>query len=510
MAITLLIFIPLYYSVNSFFLSSADEIINSWYQSERTSMQQGNILSSISKLQRPITNSILLKGIIVKDENGHDLLKMGQNFNIDQQIQISNHGPQYTRTGFSRYVYQFSESGVMVYILVGSYLHYVVAVGFAVYLIILFFIFGYFIRREATILEKMKNESELESMKLKMELDKKFLIMSQQVAHDIRSPLAALNVVSSQIQDSSNESSEMKNILKISIQRINDISNDLLKQVKATNAKPELRQTALDKIVEDIITEKNIILTNKNMKPISFSKDFLKGVTAEIIPQELSRVLSNLLNNSIEAVDKQTGVIKISGKYDANFIVLTISDNGKGIPSSVLSKLGELGASFGKNNENGSGSGIGLYHAKKTMELFGGNLNIESEENKETNLILKLPCIISQPENNQTTRQIILFEDDELVKMTWEFKAKKMGLTLSTFATFEGFMKVHQSSLFSLSTPIYSDVNLSPTESGLDVVKKLNNLGFNNIHLCTGYNRNSITVPDFIKSVSDKNFPANL
>lgn len=510
MAITLLIFIPLYYSVNSFFLSSADEIINSWYQSERTSMQQGNILSSISKLQRAINNSILLKGIIVKDENGHDLLKMGQNFKINQAFKISNNGPQYTRTGLSNYVYQFSESGVMVYILIGSYLPYIVSLGFALYLIILFYIFGYFIRREAIILEKLKNERELESMKLKMELDKKFLIMSQQVAHDIRSPLAALNVISSQIQDSSNESSEMKNILNISIQRINDISNDLLKQVKAANAKPEPILTALDKLVEDIITEKNIILTSENMNPISFSKDFLKGVTAEIIPQEFSRVLSNLLNNSIEAIDKKTGLIKITGRCNANFMVLTISDNGKGIPSSVLSKLGELGASFGKNNENGSGSGIGLYHAKKTMELFGGTLNIESEENKGTNLILKLPCVTGLTENNQTARQMILFEDDELVKMSWEFKAKKLGLTLSIFPNFEEFMKAHQLSPFSFSTPIYSDINLSPTESGLDVVKKLNDLGFNDIHLCTGYNRNSITVPDFIKSVSDKNFPTNL
>lgn len=510
MAITLLIFIPLYYSVNSFFLSSADEIINSWYQSERTSMQQGNILSSISKLQRPITNSILLKGIIVKDENGHELLKMGQNFKIDQSIHTSNHGPQYTRTGFSNYVYQFSESGVMVYILVGSFLPYIVSVGFAVYLIILFFIFGYFIRREATILEKMKNERELESMKLKMELDKKCLILSQQVAHDIRSPLAALNIVSSQIKDSSNESSEMKNILNISIQRINNISSDLLKQIKAANAKPELMKTALDKLVDDIVTEKNIILTSKNMKSISFKKENFQNIVVKIGPQEFSRVLSNLLNNSIEAIDKQTGIIKITGKCEVNFMVLTISDNGNGIPPSVLSKLGELGASFGKNNDSESGSGIGLYHAKKTMELFDGTLNIESEENKGTSLILKFPCEIIQQENQQTTYQMILFEDDELVKMSWKFKAKKLGISLSVFPNFEEFIKTHKSDPFPFSTPIYSDVNLSPTESGLDVVRKLNDLGFKDINLCTGYNRNSIDIPDFVKSVSDKNFPTTL
>ncbi len=507
MVITLLIFVPLYYSVNSFFLSSADEIINSWYQSEKTSLQQGNILSSISKLQRPITNSILLKGVVVKDANGHILLRMGINFNVDQPFSISNHGPRYTRAGFSSYVYQFSESGVVVYILVSSYLPYVVSVGFAVYLIILFFIFGYFIRREATILEKMKNEREIESIKLKLELDKKFFIMSQQVAHDIRSPLAALNIVSSQIQDSSNGSSEMKNILNISIKRINDISNDLLKHAKAENAKQELKQMAIDKLVEDIVLEKNIILTSKSMNLISLSKDDFKGFMAEIIPQEFSRVLSNLLNNSIEAVDKNSGMIKITGKHDANSILLTICDNGKGIPPSILSKLGVLGASFGKKNENESGSGIGLYHAKKTMELFGGTLSIESEQNKGTNLILKLPCVKFLEENNQNTNQMILFEDDELVKMSWEFKAKKVGLTLSIFENFDGFIKAHQLSPFPLATPIYSDVNLSPSESGLEVVKKLNELGFNDIHLCTGYERHMIAVPDFIKSVSDKNFP---
>lgn len=496
--------------MNSFFLSSADEIINSWYQSERTSIQQGNLLSSISKLQRPIRNSIILKGIVAKDERGHDLLKMGHNFKIDQSIRISKDGPQYTRIGFSDYVYQFSESGILVYILVSSYLPYVVTIGFAFYLIILFLIFGYFVRRESTIIEKIKNDRELESIKLKMELDKKFLNLSLQVAHDIRSPLAAMNIVNSQITNSGNESNDLKNILNISIQRINDISNDLLKQFKSTNDKPTLTKTQIFQLVEDIVTEKNILLTSKNMNPILFHKEHFQGILVQIIPYEFSRVLSNLINNSIEVIDRHAGLIKVTCERDEHFITVKIIDNGNGIPTTILSKLGELGASFGKNNEGESGNGLGLYHAKKTVESFGGSLCIESKENKGTDVILKLPCEETVQTNNHANLKIILFEDDELVKMSWGFKAKKIGITLLPFSSFDEFIKHHQAFPISLSTPIYSDVNLSPTESGLDVVKQLNELGFNNIHLCTGYSRHSIAVPDFIKSVLDKNFPINL
>lgn len=498
---------PLYYSVNSFSLNSADEIINSWYQSEKVSIQQGNILSSISKLQRPIKKSILLKGIIVKNENGNNLLKMGQSFVIERHVQTSNHEPSHTRVGISSYVYQFSESGITVYILVGSSLPYLVTFFLALYLIILFLIFGYFIQREVTLIEKIRNEHELDSMKLKIELDKNFLIMSQQVAHDIRSPLAALNILSSQIKDSSNESIEVKNILNISIQRINDISSDLFKQFKNANTKLELKKVSIDELIENIVIEKNIILTNKNMNTISFDKEDFKNIVAEIIPSELSRVLSNLINNSVEAISSQTGIIKIKGHSDASTMTLVVSDNGKGIPSSVLSKIGVLGASFGKQNESDTGLGIGLYHAKKTIELFGGTLNIESEEDGGTRIILKFPCEIIEQENASASREMVLFEDDELVKISWEYKAKKIGVRLSVFSSFDAFMNTHQSVPFSLLTPIYSDVNLSTTESGLDVVNKLHNLGFLNINLCTGYNRNSIEVPSFIKLFLDKNFP---
>ena len=501
--ITLLIFTPLYYSISRIFLNSADELVNSWYQSEKISIQQGNILSSLSKLQRSIDNSTILKGIVVNDKNGHSLLRIGRVFEIDQNIIVFPHKIHFKKTGFSDYTYYFSESGIFVYILVSSNLPYLAGASFFLYIIIIFLIFGYLIRKESIALEKIKNERALDSIKMKMELDKKLLLLSQQVAHDIRSPLAALNIISSQISSSLEDSNEMKQILNFSIERINDISNDLLKQHKVKNL--ELEIISINKLVKKVIAEKNILLADKEMSPITFIPSDI-NISAEVSSIELSRVLSNLINNSIDAISKENGLIKITTSIKDNDLMIAISDNGKGIPTAVLSKIGNYGYSFDKNIGIENGNGLGLYHAKKTLEYLKGSLYIQSELNKGTDVTLKLPCFIIESQNTPS-RQLILFEDDQLVRLSWEFKARKLGIDLIIFLNFEEFNKLHASKSFPLSVPIYSDINLSANESGLEVVKKLNNLGFNNIHLCTGYDRSDLKVPSFIKSVIDKNFP---
>ncbi len=67
-----------------------------------------------------------------------------------------------------------------------------------------------------------------------------------------------------------------------------------------------------------------------------------------------------------------------------------VSDNGKGIPSHILARLGEHGISYGKKGTE-SGSGLGIYHAKKTVEEWGGKFEVRSREGIGTAIEIKLP-----------------------------------------------------------------------------------------------------------------------
>ena len=93
-----------------------------------------------------------------------------------------------------------------------------------------------------------------------------------------------------------------------------------------------------------------------------------------------------MIDNSVEALEGK-GAITVSLTGSDGWITIAVSDNGKGIPLDVLPMLGRRGGTFGKTN----GSGLGLYHAKTTVEGWGGHLNISSKLGHGTEVTISLP-----------------------------------------------------------------------------------------------------------------------
>ena len=77
----------------------------------------------------------------------------------------------------------------------------------------------------------------------------------------------------------------------------------------------------------------------------------------------------------------------VSGARRDNCVVIAVRDNGKGIPKHLLTRVKQGGVSFGKPG----GHGLGLAHAQALMKAHGGSLEIESETQKGTAVILQLP-----------------------------------------------------------------------------------------------------------------------
>lgn len=336
--------------------------------------------------------------------------------------------------------------------------------------------------------------------------DKVLAEIAMQVAHDIRSPLMAPSVVSKQLSDSSGGNEELKTILKSSIDRINGISDDLLKSGKELNTSSDFAEVNLNALVEMIVKEKNSILSDKKMNPIRIDLNLSSETIVKANKLELSRILSNIINNSIEAIDPVHGSIQLSIKESLLNVELSILDNGIGIPAEIINTLGQQGFSFGKNN---AANGIGLYHAKKFMEHFKGELKIHSTLTKGTEINLIFPKVIARSESSfkALPSEIVLFEDDKIVQLSWTFQAKKLGIALHLFNNLSEFYLFQSSNPIDKNIAIYSDINLSNNVSGLDIVEELHSAGYNNLHLSTGMELTKIKIPNYIKSVSDKSFP---
>ena len=104
-------------------------------------------------------------------------------------------------------------------------------------------------------------------------------------------------------------------------------------------------------------------------------------------PNQIRQVLVNLLNNAIQAVD-EGGSIRVRVEPDCEGAVISISDNGPGIPEDLRERIFEP---FFSTKEAGVGTGLGLYMSAGIMQNLGGRLDVDSEVGRGTTFFVRLP-----------------------------------------------------------------------------------------------------------------------
>ena len=118
---------------------------------------------------------------------------------------------------------------------------------------------------------------------------------------------------------------------------------------------------------------------------------------ANIFPQELGRVILNLLTNAFYAVNEKKELnipgykptVSIGTKENNGTVEIKVSDNGKGIPKHVLEKIYQP---FFTTKPTGKGTGLGLSMSYDIITKgHGGSLKVVTENGKGTEFIIELP-----------------------------------------------------------------------------------------------------------------------
>ncbi|MBL6991598.1 MAG: HAMP domain-containing histidine kinase [Bacteriovoracaceae bacterium] len=316
-------------------------------------------------------------------------------------------------------------------------------------------------------------------IKTKVESSEAIKKMTSQVSHDIKSPLVALKMATQHIDDLPED---IRIIIRGSVQRIEDIANVLSakKKVKSEANYSRKERVLLSSLIEEIVTEKRMQCRSKLNINIDSNLDVSSyGLFAYIDPREIKRLCSNVINNSIEAFD-HGGIVTInltSMEDDKNRII--IEDNGKGIPKEHLDRIFVRGETFGK----ASGSGLGLAHAKETVESLGGHIFIKSTPNVGTKVIIDLP---KEKEPHwfvpqlllQKDSTIVILDDDSSIHNVWNERFKEIDIEslnvkvahLSNPKEFHNWMEKND---ISRNILFLSDYELiGAQESGLDLIEK--------------------------------------
>lgn len=217
-------------------------------------------------------------------------------------------------------------------------------------------------------------------------------LMASSFAHEVNNPLTTINVYAEDLldrmdsKDASLDDEEMGYYLKKikdNTTRCKKITGNLLNFSRKTNwtqSSIRIEETIRDAIslVEYAINKKSLNLKVEIDSGIPhFNGDNLK----------LMQVLVNLLNNAIDAFEKD-GTITISAKKVNSNLRLSVIDTGEGIPKEIISKIFDP---FYTTKPVGKGTGLGLSVCYGIIQQFGGLIQISSELGIGTTVEISIP-----------------------------------------------------------------------------------------------------------------------
>jgi two-component system NtrC family sensor kinase len=235
------------------------------------------------------------------------------------------------------------------------------------------------------------------------------------IAHEIQNPLNFVNNfsdVSTELVDEMNEEIEKGNLedakqiaqdLKQNLEKINhhgkragDIVKGMLQHSRSSSGQKEL--TDINALADEYLRLAYHGLRAKDKTfNAAMKTDYDETIgLIKIIPQDIGRVVLNLITNAFYAVNERKklqsdgyeSVISVSTKKEKDKIEIKVKDNGTGIPQKVLDKIFQP---FFTTKPTGQGTGLGLSLSYDIVKAHGGELKVETKENEGSEFIISLP-----------------------------------------------------------------------------------------------------------------------
>lgn len=205
------------------------------------------------------------------------------------------------------------------------------------------------------------------------------------VSHDLRTPLTSikgyLELIKNKKYSEENQLEQYIDIAYIKAEKLETLVTDLFDYTKIVNnsVKLERENIVLNELLDQLIEEFVPACEDNN---VTMTKDFIKEkVIVSVDPNKTVRIFENLLVNAISYSLKPSD-IKIILKRDGDFAVVCISNQCNAIDKEELQRIFERFYRIEKSRSSDTGgSGLGLAIAKNLMEIQGGTLEAQYEDN---------------------------------------------------------------------------------------------------------------------------------
>nr|WP_269809283.1 response regulator [Enterovibrio nigricans] len=271
--------------------------------------------------------------------------------------------------------------------------------------------------------ERMRNNSQelKESKRVAERANKKKSEFLANMSHEIRTPMNGIIGMASLLKGTKldEEQREFIDMLETSSLTLLDIINDILDFSKIEAGKLELDTVELNVFELNKDIEQMFKLRTKEK-----SIDFECHVDPDLTPllmgdaPRLRQVMINLVGNAVKFTEKgnvRVNFQNVGERGDFCTVLFEVFDSGIGIPQEKLETIFEkFEQADGSTTRNFGGTGLGLAISKQIVELMGGELTVESQENKGSRFFFTVTFERAQ-EPEATPIDTLLFADTEML-----------------------------------------------------------------------------------------------
>lgn len=259
------------------------------------------------------------------------------------------------------------------------------------------------LQRVNTNLEKLV-ENRTEELKLTIkqliETDKGLDTFLYRSSHDLRGPITSLLGLArlAKMQNRQADLNTYFGNIENTASRMLRLLSRLSDTGSLFRSKRQTEIIAVDEFIQSLKSQLNTLNTN-NVVRIEIENNVGKFFEGD--PVLLNYIVVNLMENSI-IFRKDDPFVKCILDVANEQLVIQVIDNGIGIPPELRDRIFDM---FYRGSEKSIGNGLGLFIVKKALEILGGTIEIESERNKYTTVIVRVPLNYSDsaPAGESTT-----------------------------------------------------------------------------------------------------------
>jgi PAS domain S-box-containing protein len=304
------------------------------------------------------------------------------------------------------------------------------------------------------------------------------------LAHELRNPLAPIRSgleIWRLSRGDSEVTNQARDMMERQVEQMVRLVDDLLDLSRISRGTIELRKQRIDleKIIQQSVeTSRPVIEQVGHHLTIDMPPGALY-VNAD--PVRMAQVFSNILNNAAKYTEPG-GTIRLTVRQQEDAAIVSIEDDGIGIPSHLLPSVFDMFTQVDRNLERSQGGlGIGLSIVKRLVEMHGGSVEARSDgKGRGSEFMVRLPIVLSvalppttveTPARSSSRRRVLVVDDNRDAASSLAMLLRLMGNEVKT--AFDGLEALEVATTFRPDL-ILLDIGM-PKMNGYETAEQIRN-----------------------------------